>query len=79
MANRVILSIFDPVLIIAALNSEADGTNPSSGFGAPDGYQPSMKYCLINARAPEIAGVDIDVPLFLTNVSNETSFVLVEL
>lgn len=46
-----------------AFISGPEGVNPIEAFGAPSGYQPSVKYCLIRARDPATRGVAMLVPL----------------
>ena len=45
-----------------ALSSGADGRKADAACGAPEGYQPSVKYCRTSARLPATIGVAIDVP-----------------
>lgn len=50
-------SIRVPLLIATALRSAAEGMMASSVRGAPEGYQPSTKYCRASAIAPALIGV----------------------
>ena len=45
-----------------ALSSGAEGRNADAACGAPDGYQPSTKYCRTSARLPATTGAAMDVP-----------------
>ena len=45
-----------------ALSSGADGRYADAACGAPEGYQPSAKYCRTSARLPATMGVAMDVP-----------------
>ena len=45
-----------------ALSSGAEGRNADAACGAPDGYQPSAKYCRTSARLPATTGAAMEVP-----------------
>ena len=45
-----------------ALSSGAEGRKADAACGAPEGYQPSAKYCRTSARLPATTGAAMDVP-----------------
>lgn len=47
-----------------ALSSAPEGVNASAVLGKPDGYQPSVKYCLTSRADAEAKGVAMEVPRF---------------